>query len=173
MSLKDQLLKAGLTDAKKARKAEHEKRQDARNPQAESAQQLARQTQAEKAERDRALNLAQQEEKQRKAIAAQIRQLIEQHRIEHKGGDVAYQFTDEKKIKKLYVKREQQDQLVRGQIGIVRLADGHELVPAVIAEKIRQRDAVAVVLLNLRSSETAAVDDDPYADYKIPDDLMW
>jgi uncharacterized protein YaiL (DUF2058 family) len=172
MSLKDQLLKAGLADAKKARKAEHEKRQDARNPQAETAQQLALRAQAEKAERDRALNQAQQEEKQRKAVAAQIRQLIERHRIDRKGGDIAYQFTDEKKIKKLYVKREQQDQLVRGQIGIVRFAEGHELVPAVIAEKIRQRDAVAIVLLNTRAADDVA-SDDPYADYKIPDDLMW
>jgi uncharacterized protein YaiL (DUF2058 family) len=172
MSLKDQLLKAGLADAKKARKAEHEKRQDARNPQAETAQQLAARAQAEKAERDRALNQAQQEEKQRKAVTAQIRQLIEMHRIDRKGGDIAYQFTDEKKIKKLYVKREQQDQLVRGQIGIVRLADGHELVPAVIAEKIRQRDTAAIVLLNTRAADEVA-SDDPYADYKIPDDLMW
>ena len=56
MSLKDQLLKAGLADAKKARKAEHEKRQQARDPNAETAQKLAAQALAEKVERDRALS---------------------------------------------------------------------------------------------------------------------
>ncbi|MDQ8036305.1 MAG: DUF2058 domain-containing protein [Pedobacter sp.] len=173
MSLKDQLMKAGLADAKKARKAEHEKRQQARDPNAESAQQIAQKAQAEKAERDRELNRQRQEEMERKAVAAQIRQLIENNRIDRKGGDISWQFTDARKIKKLYVTKAQQDQLTRGLIGIVRLGDGHELVPAVVAEKIRQRDAEAVVLLNSRKVTEEVGADDPYADYKIPDDLMW
>jgi uncharacterized protein YaiL (DUF2058 family) len=173
MSLKDQLMKAGLADAKKARKAEHEKRQQAKDPNAETAQQLAQKAQADKAERDREMNRAQQEEKQRRELAAQIRQLIERHRIARSGGEVAYQFTDEKKVKKLYVTAAQQSQLVKGQVGIVRLGEGYELVPAVVAEKIRQRDIAAVVLLNTRAAEAAADPDDPYAAYQIPDDLMW
>lgn len=174
MSLKDQLLKAGLADAKKARKAAHEKRQEARSPDAVTAQELARQAQAEKAERDRELNRRQQEEREEKALAAQIRQLIEAHRLDRAGGNVAWQFTEAGKIRKLYVHKAQQDQLARGQIAIVRMADHHELVPAVVAEKIRTRDAAVVVLLNDRSTPTEGVaEDDPYADYKIPDDLMW
>lgn len=173
MSLKDQLMKAGLADAKKARKAEHEKRQQAKDPNAESAQQLAQQAQAEKAERDRALNRARNEEMAQRALAAQIRQLIEAHRIERKGGDIAYQFTDNKKIKKLYVTAAQQEQLVKGHIAIVRLGEGHELVPTVVAEKIRTRDAEAIVLLNTRTPSSATEEDDPYAAYQIPDDLMW
>lgn len=173
MSLKDQLMKAGLADAKKARKAEHEKRQQAKDPQAETAQKLAQQAQAEKAERDRELNRQQQQEKDERALAAQIRQLIEAHRLERKGGDISWQFTDAKKIKKIYVSAAQRDQLTRGQIAIVRLGDTHELVPAVVAERIRQRDEAAVVLLNIKAVSTEADADDPYADYKIPDDLMW
>ncbi len=173
MSLKDQLMKAGLADAKKARRAEHEKRQQARDPDAESAQQLAQKAQAEKAGRDRELNRQRQEEMERRAIAAQIRQLIENHRLDRQRGDISWQFTDEKKIKKLYVSKAQQDQLSRGVIGIVRFGEGHELVPAVVAEKIRQRDAGAVVLLNSRKPTEEVDADDPYADYRIPDDLMW
>jgi len=173
MSLKDQLMKAGLANAKKARKAEHEKRQQAKDPHAETAQKLAQQTLAEKAGRDRELNRQQQQEKDERALAAQIRQLIEAHRLERKGGDVSWQFTDAKKIKKLYVTAAQRDQLSRGQIAIVRLGDGHELVPAIVAERISQRDEEAVVLLNIKSVSTEADADDPYADYKIPDDLMW
>ncbi|MDF2444880.1 MAG: nucleoprotein/polynucleotide-associated enzyme [Moraxellaceae bacterium] len=173
MSLKDQLMKAGLADARKARKAEHEKRQQAKDPNAESAQQLAEKATAEKAERDRALNRAQQEEKEKRAVAAQIRQLIEGHRIARAGGDVSYQFTDEKKVKKLYVTAAQQTQLANGQVAIVRLGDGYELVPTVVAEKIRQRDTAAVVLLNNRKAGTEIDADDPYAAYQVPDDLMW
>lgn len=174
MSLKSQLLKAGLADEKQARKVAHEKRQEAKNPGTETAQLLAQQALAEKSGRDRALNLAQEQQKAAKALAAQIRQLAEAHRIERKGGDVAYQFTDLRKIKKLYVTPAQQEQLVRGQVAIVRLGENYELVPAVVAEKIRTRDVAAVVVLNARPSGTAnQTGDDPYADYKIPDDLMW
>ena len=43
-------------------------------------------------------------------------------------------------------------------------------MPTTVAEKIRQRDEAAVVLLNDRNVQD---EDDPYADYPIPDDLMW
>ncbi|HET8729963.1 MAG TPA: DUF2058 domain-containing protein [Moraxellaceae bacterium] len=173
MSLKDQLLKAGLADAKKARRAEHEKRQMARDPNAETADKLAAKALADKAERDRELNRQQQADKEKRAVAAQIRQLIERHRIARTGGDVSYQFTDERKIKKLYVTTAQQAQLANGQVAVVRLGDGYELVPTVVAEKIRQRDEAVVVLLNLRKPVEAGEEDDPYAAYQIPDDLMW
>jgi uncharacterized protein YaiL (DUF2058 family) len=185
MSLKDQLLKTGLANAKKARKAEHEKRQDAKSPEVKTAQQLAQQAIAEKAERDRGLNRTQQQEKERRAQLAQITQMIEAHRIErpakHHSGEVAYQFTDNNKIKKLYVTTEQQRQLVLGQIAIARQGKAYELVPTIVAEKIQLRDAHAIALLNARRHDAASdginngltAVDDPYADYKIPDDLMW
>lgn len=171
MSLKDQLLKAGLADAKKARKAVHEKRQEAK--QGGGAAALAQQVRAEQAERDRALNRQREDEKAQKALAAQVRQLIETQRISRQGGEVAYQFADAGKIKKLYVTAAQQDQLVRGHIAIVRLGELYELVPTVVAEKIRSRDETAVVVLNSRAIATTVDEDDPYANYQIPDDLMW
>lgn len=173
MSLKDQLMKAGLANAKQVRRAEHEKRQMAKDPNAETADKIAAKALAEKAERDRELNRRQQQEKEQRAIAAQVRQLVEGHRIDRKGGDVPFQFTDEKKVKKLYVKPAQQTQLVNGQVAIVRLGEGYELVPTVVAEKIRQRDEATVVLLNSRKAASAVDEDDPYAAYQIPDDLMW
>lgn len=172
MSLKDQLMKAGLADAKKARRAEHEKRQLAKDPKAETAEQIAARAVAEKIERDRELNRRQQEEKQKRAIAAQVRQLVERHRIA-RGGEVAYQFVDGKTVKKLHTSAAQQAQIINGQVAIVRLGESYELVPTVVAEKIRERDAATVVLLNSRKSAAAVDEDDPYAAYQIPDDLMW
>jgi len=172
MSLKDQLMKAGLANAKNARRAEHEKRVQAKDPNAKTAYDIAQQAIAEKAERDRELNRARVSEQALKALPAQIRQLIEVHRIDRKGGGVSYQFTDQRKIKKLYVTAEQQDQLARGQIAVVRLDESHELVPTIVAEKIRSRDESAVVLLNTRAIDKDDKED-PYAAYQIPDDLMW
>ena len=85
---------------------------------------------------------------------------------------MAFQFVQDKKIKKAYVTGKQQKQLERGQIAIVALGESFELVPTVVAEKIRQRDEAAVLLLNERGND-AVDEDDPYKDFPIPDDLMW
>lgn len=46
------------------------------------------------------------------------------------------------------------------------------IIPASVADKITQRDADSIVLNNALSQEEQD-EDDPYADFKIPDDLMW
>ena len=46
-----------------------------------------------------------------------------------------------------------------------------ELVPRVIADKIAERDPSLVVRVNKTGTGTA--EDDPYAAFQVPDDLMW
>ena len=62
--------------------------------------------------------------------------------------------------------------LARGLLAIVKLDDNYELVPAAVADKIDQRDATYLVLRN-QPQDGVEDEEDPYADYKIPDDLMW
>jgi Uncharacterized protein conserved in bacteria len=95
--------------------------------------------------------------------------LIANHKIRREG-DIPFQFVDGKKIKKLYVSATLQSQLERGLVAIVRYGDGYEVIPKVVAEKILQRDEGAIVF---QSTRNEAEDDDPYAGYEIPDDLMW
>lgn len=176
-SLKDQLLKAGIVDSKKAKQIDKEKRKAAKSQpkghaRVDETREQVKLAQAQKAERDRELNRQQQAQNEKKAIQAQIIQLIRMNRIERVAGDVAYQFTDGRKIKKIYVTPQLQDELSRGRLAIARLDDSYELLPAAAARKIMQRDEEAIILLN--TSEPAAVgEEDPYAEYKIPDDLMW
>lgn len=172
-SLQNQLLKSGLTDAKKAKKI-HQQKLEAGKKGQDEAKELVKQANAAKVERDKELNRQKKEEMERKAVVAQIKQLIEVHRIDRKGGDVHYQFTDQSKIKKIYVTDTMVNQLVKGQVAIVRFAEAYELVPTVVAEKIALRDASLVVVLNTRTVVTQQEpEDDPYANYQIPDDLMW
>ena len=179
-SLQDQLLNAGMVDKKKAKKIEKEKRKQAKQlPKGQKltneTRQQAQQTLNEKALRDKEANRAHQEAANVKAIAAQIKQLIEVNRLDRSQGDIAYQFVDGKKIKKMYISSIFQNQLGQGQIAIVKLGENYELVPTAVAEKIKQRDESLVVMLNEKGSVSTdqAVEDDPYADFKIPDDLMW
>ena len=176
-SLQDQLLNAGLVDKKKAKAVQKEKRKKAKQvPKGQAVidenKQLAEEARRQKAERSQELNRQQQLEAEKKAILAQIKQLITRHRIDRKDGEVAYQFADNKKIKKVYLTELQQNQLSRGIIAIVKLDEHYELVPTAIAEKIAQRDESFVMLVNQKSTDVVE-EDDPYADYQIPDDLMW
>ena len=176
-SLKDQLLNAGLIDKKKAKQLKQELRKEAKVrkkgqvPLDDNKEQVKRNL-VEKVERDRHLNKQQQAVVERKAIQAQISQLIKMNRIKRESGDIAYQFTDGTRIKKIYVTEQLQNDLVNGRLAIAKLGNEFELLPSSAAEKIRQRDPQVIVLLN--TYEVTGVDeDDPYAEYQIPDDLMW
>jgi uncharacterized protein YaiL (DUF2058 family) len=85
---------------------------------------------------------------------------------------LAYQFNHQNKVKTIYVSEKVREALINGRAGIIGLDSGYEIVPAEIARKIQDRDASRVVVLNQISQATLA-EDDPYADYQIPDDLMW
>ena len=110
-------------------------------------------------------------EAERKAVRAQIIQLIKLNRVDRNRGEVAYQFSDGKKIKKIYVTAALQDQLIKGQLAVAKLGESYELVPTAVAEKLQQRDETVIVLLNTRAA-TAIDDDDPCSDFQIPDDVL-
>ncbi|HET8850236.1 MAG TPA: DUF2058 domain-containing protein [Marinobacter sp.] len=176
-SLQEQLLKAGLADEKKARAVRNEKRKQRKQQPKGAAvvnevEERARKAREEKAERDRQLNLERQREAEKKAIKAQIRQLIETNRLDRTRGEASYQFVDGKKIKKILVDDTMVDQLSRGRLAIVELGDNYEVVPDKVARKIMERDESAVVSLHERKQDDVG-EDDPYAGYEIPDDLMW
>jgi uncharacterized protein YaiL (DUF2058 family) len=176
-SLKDQLLQAGLVDKKKAKQLQQEQRKEVRSRQkgqvhVDETREQIRRDQLEKAERDRLLNKEQQQEAEKKAIKAQIIQLITLNRVQRERGDVAYQFADGTRIKKIYVTQQIQKDLINGRLAIARLGGDYELLPASAAEKIAQRDPQVIVVLN-QYEPTAVAEDDPYAKYQIPDDLMW
>jgi len=177
-SLFEQLQKTGLVDARKAsqvKKEKHRQRKQqkgARAAPADEARLRARQAQAEKAARDRELNRQRKEAAGQRAITAQIRQLIQENRIDTGNGEISFHFSDGAKVRRLYVTATLQGQLVQGRLAIVRLADAYELVPAAVAEKIELRDPACIVYCQEARDDTGDADD-TYADYQVPDDLMW
>ena len=176
-SLRDQLLKAGLVNQKQAKQVEKQQRKQQRlvkKGQAEAdvtAQEIARKAQEEKALRDQELNREQQEKAELKARRAQIKQLIESARLPKFEGDDFYNFVDNKKVKRIAVNELVRNKLSNGSLAIVSHGGGYEIIPREAAEKIEQRDPRRILLLNTATNEVEA--DDPYADYQIPDDLMW
>ena len=176
-SFGDQFLKAGLVNKTRLNKANKSKskQQKLKNKQkievVDEAAVAVRQAAAEQADRDRELNRRQKEAVERKAILAQVRQLVEMNRLPCEEGELGYNFQDGAAIKKLFVTQEMHDKLGRGLLAIARLDDGYEVIPSVVAEKIMLRDESCIV--SNAVTQPADADDDAYADYKVPDDLMW
>ena len=88
----------------------------------------AQQVHEEKAARDRELNLKQKKVAERKAISAQIKQLVEMNRIEHSDGEIGFNFVDDNNVQQIYVTEKIQDELVRGRLAIIKLAKSYEIL---------------------------------------------
>ena len=177
-SLRDQLLSLGLVSEKQARQAtQQEQQKQFRDRSRSKPSPEPRPTpavtpaQAAKVARDQELNRRRQEKAQRKARLAEIDQIVEQNRLPRLETDDHYSFIDGKKIRRMSVDAQRREQLMRGELAIVRYRGHYAVVPAVIAERIRERDQHMVV--PHQQSESSAPQDDAYKDYVVPDDLMW
>lgn len=173
-ALQAQLLKAGLVDSKKAkqlsRQSQHAKRTG--DPSTVEAKQALAQAQAKKVEKDQKLNQEKQQILEQKMLNANIIQMIKQHQIKDIQGDVSYQFVDQSKVKKIHITQKLYDQIVAGHVVIARLEEGYALLPRPLADRIDAKLEGFMVVSNDKSDVELA-DDDPYAAYVIPDDLMW
>ncbi|MEW8014526.1 MAG: DUF2058 domain-containing protein [Candidatus Sedimenticola endophacoides] len=178
-SLQDQLLGAGLVDQKRVNKAKKAKQQKEkaqrhqRHKTPDESARLAGERAAEAARRDRQLNEQRHQAAERKALEARIRQLIETNRLPSEAGDIAYHFSVDGKLRRIHVDAAQQGRLSRGALAVVTLDDAFHLVPADVAEKIAAQAPERVVARNDPAASEDAGDDDPYAEFQVPDDLMW
>lgn len=177
-SLQDQLLQAGLVSKHQAKKVKTEKRKQTRHQLKNKVENVddnkinAQKNLSEKVKRDLLLNKQKEQQAEQKAIAAQIRQLIEMNRQAQDEEGLPYHFEDHGNVKTLYLTKVIRDQIVNGRFAIVKLDKRYEVVATEVAEKISQRDNKFIIVRNSVQQDNS-VKDDPYADYKVPDDLMW
>ena len=177
VSMQEQFLKAGLVDKTKVKLANQDKSKQKKverrtgTHSVDEVRAAALDTQRKNAERVRELNAQRDAVATQKAIVAQIAQMVQKNRQSKGAGDIAYNFTHDKKIERLYVSAAVQAHLMAGRLVIICQGGATELVPRIIADKIAERDASLVVRVNKASTEIDA--DDPYAAFQIPDDLMW
>lgn len=168
------MLKAGLVTSKKMAKVQRTAKKS--RVQAREAREAVEENKKAQLERDKQLSEQQKQAVLSKEYKAQVKQLIEMNRIVIARGDIGFNFTDENLIKKIMVDKPTQAQLINGRLAIARLVNNGEndyaIIPASVADKIAQRDASSIVLNSALSKEEQD-EDDPYADFKVPDDLMW
>lgn len=180
-ALQDQLLKAGLASKQKVRDVKTQKRRDKKakvdDGSAELKKQIAEQK-LQQAKKDKALNeerFAQASEK------GQVRGLITEFSKFAinipKDAELKFNYILENKIYSLYITDKIQAELLNGTLGIVRHEDKSYLVPHKLAERVKLLVPQWCGYLWDKAAKDAVEQvsdaDDPYADYAIPDDLMW
>ena len=174
-ALQAQLLKAGLVDNKKAKKLSKQAVHEQRTGQSEEAELKAKiaQDKQEKLAKDQALDLEKKRLLQGKELKAAIIQMIHQYKIMQTDGDVSYQFIDESKIKKMYLNQQIYNALVSGSLVIAKDGESYAILPKALAERINDKMTGFIIVNNSEKNEQITDEEDPYAAYVIPDDLMW
>jgi uncharacterized protein YaiL (DUF2058 family) len=167
-SLQDQLLKAGLTTEHKLKVAKSEKRKQTKKKKKGATsdqtdlQKHIQQTKAEQAQKQAELNQQKLQEQQEKENIARAKQILEHHNQDEITGKVTFNFTFEGKIK----------ELVKGTLAICYLEGKFYVLPDEPARKIAEINE-SYIVLHAEPESKEKDEDDPYADFEIPDDLMW
>lgn len=181
-SLQDQLLKAGLTTKQKARQANSDQRKKNKQKRSgvahgaslqEQVKEDLKKSQADKLAKDTALNEAKKQDLANKEQQLRIKQILDHHQLKNVKGESEYNFTFNNKVKKLALDTITHKALVNGRLALCGLDESTYIVTSETAEKIASLDASVVLVQNDKVEELETEEDDPYAEYQIPDDLMW
>ena len=173
-ALQAQLLKAGVVDNKKAKKLSKQAVHEQRTGESKDAEVKAKiaQAQQEKLAKDQAIEQEKKAALQEKELKAAIMQMIHQYKIRDTDGEVVYQFLDGK-IKKVYINQQIYNALVAGSLVIAKENDSYAFLPKALAERINLKMEGFIIVNNAEKNEATTDEEDPYAAYVIPDDLMW
>lgn len=183
-SLQDQLLKAGLTTKQKTRQANSDKRKKNKQKRSGVAIEVSLQEKVKadllkekeaKLTKDAELNNAKKAALAAKELQLRLFQILEHHQLTQGNGEAEYNYTFNNKVKKLYVDEPTHKALVNGRLALCGLDETTYIVTSETAEKLAKLDANIVLVKNERTvaNESSVVEDDPYAEFQIPDDLMW
>lgn len=174
-ALQAQLLKAGLVDNKKAKKLTKQAVHEQRTGQSQEAELKAKiqKDLQDKLSKDQSLNMEKKRQQDEKALVAAVIQMISQHKIKETDGEISYQFIDEAKIKKIYINQQIYNALVAGSLVVAKESKGYAVLPKALADRINEKLEGYIIVNNSDNSANTTDEEDPYAAYVIPDDLMW
>jgi len=176
--LQEQLLKAGLVKKSKVSevaRAQVKARHGKAPPTAAEIQREAERVRAGKIERDRQLEAERRNAARVAELRAQAKQIICDKQVP-RTGQLDYRFTVDGTIRSLLVDEAQRKALASGALVIARIDDRFELLPRAAGDKVRERDASMVVLDHAQgtAAEASTSEDDAYyAQFVVPDDLVW
>jgi len=161
-SLKDQLIKAGLTPVKP--------RREKKSPVHDAEIDLARAYQLRKSETLKHKQSKQRQkradENRRRQINKELKTLIGAHAVRDPDADIARNFMFRGRIRRVLVNKDQLEAVNSGELVIVYLAGNYHLVPA--------GEATAVQRIAPDHLPDLSVKNNPEdGEFPVPDDLIW
>lgn len=176
-SMADQLLKAGLSNKHKAAKARkavnHQKKLKDRGQIGETdSERHVREAAEAKHAHDKELNAARETKRLEQEKSAQGRNIIAHAQQAIEAGEQSFHYTQGTTVKTLLLSEEQHRHLSRGLLAVAALDNKAALIPSIAAQKLEERSPDLLLTWHKGKDDTPD-ENDPYADYQIPDDLMW
>ena len=113
------------------------------------------------------------------ALNLRIRELLDRHAVNDRKAELAFNFTRENTVRRVYATDEQRRGLAGGELAIVGFRRRHHIVPARVADEIQALRPIVFVhrapdaASDAPAPDSAAAEDDPYRDFPVPDDLHW
>ena len=179
-SLQDQLMKVGLINSQKVRQAKTEKSRKAKQKkkkkgtvEVSDVQVAINQQKSQLHKKDLLKNKATQSELETRSDHGKLIQMIAQHSEKNYQGEIDYHFIFESKIKRISINDKTQKNLINGQLAICVLNEKFYLINKEASERLMKIDASVLVALHEKVDVSQVGEDDPYAQFSVPDDLMW
>ncbi|WP_019614155.1 DUF2058 domain-containing protein [Psychromonas ossibalaenae] len=178
-SLQDQLMKSGLINKQKAKQAQTEKRRKAKQKKKKGSVEVSdvqikinEQKELQK-KQDLEKNQQTQAELDARSAHGKLIQMIAQHCEKNYQGEVDYHFTYDNKVKRIAVNEQTQQGLIKGLLAICVLNEEFYLINKEAAAKLAEIDPSVLVALHEKVEISEVEEDDPYAEFAVPDDLIW
>lgn len=173
-SLQDQLRALGL--AKKSQERKKPRHQGKPPPKKPSARKpasgemplgkaYALREKEEQKSADQARRRKQAEDRKRREINKKIREIVKDRRLNVDDAEVPRNFMYRERIRKIYVTSEQNQALIKGELGLVYLSGGYHVLDRETLEQVRAFAADHVV-----DFESTSEDEE---EFPVPDDINW
>ena len=178
-SLQDQLMKSGLINKQKAKQAQTDKRRKAKQKKKKGTVEVSdvqisiNEQKEQQQQKDLEKNQTAQRDLAARSDHGKLIQMISQHCEKNYQGEIDYHFTYDSKVKRIAINDETQTRLVNGQLAICVLNEAFYLINKEATEKLIKIDDSVLVALHEKVDVTQLEEDDPYAEFAVPDDLVW
>ncbi len=169
-SLQEQLLKSGIATEAQLKKNSPQKTRSQKKP-------GSKQKKATHAPSKNPKNTS-AEPTLGKALRAEIKQLLKANKLNDKAGEIPYNYVIGGQVKRFYINEKQQGELKAGKLVVVNWNTISYLISKEAELALRKLHPTIEVAAVDNGSQNPKTDhnktpDDPYAEYKIPDDLTW
>ncbi|MEM7408026.1 MAG: DUF2058 family protein [Pseudomonadota bacterium] len=110
-----------------------------------------------------------------RALRQRVHQLItDNHEPRGEEAQVPFHFVKGSRVKRIYVTEDQQRRLSADELAVAAMKGRHYVIPTPVAQQIHELIPPYFISMGAQDQDINLTDvDDEYAEFQVPDDLMW